>query len=286
MSVRRTIAIVWCIAAFVLMLACWMTYSGPYRWAADRQLEHFGSYELKITLFGPLIILMIPAGFIGGWGPPRPRTVATPEVRVANARRIARVIGIAGVVALAIGAAGGALGYVKMQTPMSHSELRLVKGDETAPAADLVTVTGIARPDLIVGYQETISGMASHWSFVPLVSQAWKPGDPIRFLLKTNQTAWMPPAGTAMPHMLTGGSPPFSMMTQPSVLKSHDLPGIVRAEYEKARIPLDPSVIVVEQSEGEVLAPYWMTAAGGGLLGACLLLAGLLGAINAKKAAR
>ncbi len=75
------------------------------------------------------------------------------------------------------------------------------------------------------------------------------------------------------------------MITQPSVLKRYELPGVVRAEYEKARIPLDSTVFVVEQSADEVLAPYWMTAAGGGLLGLCLLLAALLGGINARKAA-
>jgi hypothetical protein len=37
---------------------------------------------------------------------------------------------------------------------------------------------------------------------------------------------------------------------------------------------------------GEVYAPYWMVAAGGGLVGACLLLGGLIGAVNARKAVR
>jgi hypothetical protein len=288
MSVRRSLAVIWTIGAFLLMLWSWAFYAGPFLWAAEWQLEHFGSYQVKITLLGPLIILLIPAGFLGGWGPLAPRRIINPAVRVANAKRNAGVVAVLGVTALAIGAVGGAIGYPRMRTPPTRADLVLTTGAEPAPAADLVKITGIARPDMIVGYQETIAGSTSSWSFVPLVAPVWRPGEPIRFLLKTNQTAWLPPAGSDgpfMPRMLRHGNPPFRMTTEPSVLEQHGLPGIVRAEYEKARIPLDPKFAVIEQSEGEVLAPYWMTAAAGGLVGLCLLLAGLLGAVNARRAA-
>jgi hypothetical protein len=266
-----------------------MTYSGPYRWFAEWQMAHFGSYELKLTLFAPLIIMMIPVGFLAGWGPLVPPRATTPTERVANARRNARIIALLGLVSLAIGAAGGGLGYLKLQTPLRHADLVLNAGTEAAPTADLVAITAVARPDLIVGYQETAGGVTNHWSFVPLVAPAWRAGDPIRFLLKTNQTAWLPPTGgggPSMPHMLLSGNPPFRMITEPSVLERNDLPGAVRAQYEKAHIALDPGVVVVEQSEGEVFAPYWITAALGGLIGVCLLFAGLIGAVNAGKAAR
>jgi len=287
-SVRRSLAIIWVIGAFVVMLWGWMTWSGPYRWFAEWQMEHFGSYELKITLFAPLIILLIPVGFLAGWGPLGAPPVNRRVDRVANARRNARTIALLGSVSLAIGAVGGALGYLKMQTKLTHADLVLYVGTEVAPAADLVAVTGIARPDLIVGYEETAGGVTNHWSFVPLVAPVWRPADPIRFLLRTNQTAWIPPpgaGGSPMPHMLLGGNPPFRMITEPSVLALHDLPGAVRAQYEKAHIPLDPNVVVVNQSEGEVFTPYWITAGLGGLIGVCLLFGGLIGAVNAGKAA-
>src|SRR5258708_22112555 len=107
MSTRRSLAILWTAGAFGLMLWCWAFYVGPFRWAAEWQLEHFGSYNEKITLFGPLIVLLIPAGFLGGWGPPLPPKPLPPEVRVANARRNARIIAVCGVVALLGGMAGG-----------------------------------------------------------------------------------------------------------------------------------------------------------------------------------
>ena len=74
--------------------------------------------------------------------------------------------------------------------------------------------------------------------------------------------------------------------TEPSVLAQHELPGAVRAEYEKAHILLDPTVAVVEQSEGEMITPYWITAGLRGLIGVCLLFGGLIGVVNAGKAAR
>jgi len=286
--VRRSLAVIWIIGAFLVMLWCWMTYSGPYRWFAEWQMEHFGSYELKVTLFAPLIILLTPVGFLAGWGPLAAPPVSRRVNRVANARRNARAIALFGLLSLAIGVVGGALGYLKMQTKLPHANLVLNAGTEMAPAADLVAVTAIARPDLIVGYEETAGGVTNHWSFVPLVAPTWRPADPIRFLLRTNQTAWIPPPGSGgspMPRMLLGGNPPFRMITEPSVLARDDLPGAVRAQYEKAHIPLDPTVMVVNQSEGEVFTPYWITAGLGGLIGACLLFAGLIGAVNAGKAA-
>jgi hypothetical protein len=146
-----------------------------------------------------------------------------------------------------------------------------------------VKITAIARTDLITGYQETAGGVTHGWSFVPLVAPSWRAGEPIRFVLRTSQTAWLPPGG--YPQMLRRGTPPFRLTTEPSVLKHHDLPGLIRTEYEKARIPLDPALAVIEQSPGEVYAPYWMTAAGGGLVGVCLLLAGLIGTLNARRSA-
>jgi hypothetical protein len=287
-SVRRILAIIWSVGAFLMMLWGWIAFAGPYRWAAEWQVENFGSYQEKITLFGPLIVLLIPAGFLGGWGPPV-SAPTSPEVRTARARRTARIIALLGVVALVIGAVGGGLGYQRMQTPPSRAALVLSNGAELAPVADLVMVTGLARTDMIVGYQETIAGSTSHWRFVPLVAQGWRAGEAVRFVLRTNQTAWMPPpgmAGSPLPRMLQHDTPPFRMTTEPSVLRHHALPGIVRTEYEKAHVSLDPSLVVVEQSASEVYAPYWMTAAGGGIAGVCLLLGGLIGGINARKAAR
>ena len=57
MSVRRILAIIWSIVAFLVMLWGWIAFAGPYRWAAEWQVENFGSYQEKITLFGPLMVL-------------------------------------------------------------------------------------------------------------------------------------------------------------------------------------------------------------------------------------
>src|ERR1700678_1864065 len=114
MPLRRSLALVWTAGAFAVMLWSWMTYAGPYRWAAEWELERFGAYEERLTLFGPLILLLIPAGFLGGWGPFLQRPAIPPEARVANASRNARIVALLGVVALLIGAASGALGYMRM----------------------------------------------------------------------------------------------------------------------------------------------------------------------------
>ena len=284
MPVRRILAVVWTVGVLGAMVWFWATYSGPYRWAAEWQLARFGSYGEKITLLGPLLVLMIPAALLGGrrpWIVPH----ADPAVRAAHARRNAGILALLGFVVLLAGAAAGGLGYLRLQTPLTSADLVLITGTEPEPATDLVRVTGIARTDLIVGFEETIAGQARRSSFVPLTAPSWRPGEPIRFILRTNQTAWMPRDGAGAVQMLRRSNPPFRMVTEPSVLTRYHLPGVVKAEYEKARIVLDPSVALVEQSKDEVYAPYWIAAALGGLVGLCLMLGGAIGWGNARKAA-
>jgi hypothetical protein len=288
MSQRRLFALLWTIGAFAAMGWFWYSFSGPYQWFAEWEMRQFGSYEVKLTLFIPLLILLIPAGFIGGWGPPAKRPGA-PATRVANARRNARVMMAIGAAALLFGGLAGYLGYLKMNAPLSEARLVLNKGDEPAPVADLVTVTGVVRNDMIVTLTETSAGMTEKWTFVPLVGAAWKAGDPIRFILRTNQNAWIPSGGVGpgeMPHMIGPGNPAFRIITEPSVLARNGLPGVVRTEYEKVHVALDPAVVVVRQSAQEVFTTFLTAAFGGGLVGFILLLAGFLGFVNANKAAR
>src|SRR5262249_41445943 len=104
---------------------------------------------------------------------------------------------------------------------------------------------------------------------------------------RTNQDAWIAPAGSSgMPgvHLLRAGAPPFRMITQPSVLEWHELPGVVRAEYEKARVPLAPRLAGGGQTGGATGAAYLVAAAGGGLVGLCLVFGGLIGGVNARRA--
>ena len=86
--------------------------------------------------------------------------------------------------------------------------------------------------------------------------------------------------------LLRRGNPPFRLVTQPSVLKRYALPGIVQTEYEKARVTLDPGLRVIEQSAGEVYAPYWMAAAGGAIAGISLLAGSVIIAASARRMAR
>ena len=132
MPARRLFAILWCLAALALMLWSWASWQGPFRWAAEWQVRPFGSYNEKLTLFVPLILLMLPAGFIGGWGPLVPPP-ATHAARLASARRSVKVTAILGAVALLLGAVAGGLGYRRMQTPPMQATLVLTTGTEPAP---------------------------------------------------------------------------------------------------------------------------------------------------------
>ena len=145
-NVRRSLAIIWIITAFLVMLWCWMSFSGPYRWFAEWQMQHFGSYELELTLFGPRNRPADPGRVSGRLG-------AAGGIAGHHSRRFGwrmpgatHTIALLGLAALAVGAAGGGLGYLKLQTPLTHADLVLNAGTEVLPAADTVAVTAIALP--------------------------------------------------------------------------------------------------------------------------------------------
>ena len=80
------------IAGAMLMCICgalagywWWSYSGPFRWIAERQLQWFGSYEESITFvltaaiaFAPLLVVGAAVKKLGFPALPKPRAGRLP----------------------------------------------------------------------------------------------------------------------------------------------------------------------------------------------------------------
>jgi hypothetical protein len=286
MPTRRTLSMIWMVGSFAAAAWFWLSYSGPFRWAAEWQMDHLGQYEVKPTLVLILIVLLLPCGFLGRRSRPAGTAPVTPATDAASSARNARILVAIGAVACAICIVALALGFRRMETPLTRADLVLNTGEEAVPPVDLVSVTGIARTDMIVTFRESMgrTSPSREWKFVPLVPAGWQRNQPIRFILKTNQTAWFAPRGGI--HALERNAPVFRITTEPAVLSAYELPGAVRARYERSNIPLASTVEVIEQSPEKIEEPYWITAAVSGVVYLALLPGGLIAWIRSKRSPR
>lgn len=270
-AILRLINAVWCIAVIGYIAWGWYAYAGLYRMAAEWQMAQFGSYRVLLTALLPALVLMLPSFIVAVW---LQRASGTIQRAPADPRRGLWAITVAGLVALAVAALAGALGYQKLTRTPLLAELDLRK-TASLPQADRFVITGLARTDLMLSLETETRGARRNYAYIPLTPPDWRRGQSLTFFLRTDQNAWLPPGGGALIR-LAPGQAPFLMTTQPAVIESHNLPGPVREAYRTHNIALDRQLYVFSQDTAAELEHYWITAGVGGLVGlACLAAAGI-----------
>src|SRR5258705_4090586 len=243
----------------------WYAYTGLYRLAAEWQLEQFGSYQVKLTLLFPLMVLLMPAAVLVSL------TGMQDQLRGADSGAGSPAIFVLlGVVALAVAAGAGWYGYAKSMETVDVESLDLSKGD--TPRSTHVTITGIARTEYIIEFGKKTSGTAILDRYIPLTPASWRPGQPLVYFMKTNMTAYMPPGGGGM-LMLSPRTPAFQITTEPGVLVRDGLPGPIGEGYRKNNIAVASPPIVLDLSPGADLQPFFVTAGVSGILGFVMLVA-------------
>jgi hypothetical protein len=243
----------------------WYSYTGLFRLAAEWQLEQFGSYQVKLTLIVPLLVLLIPGAVLA--------KVFGVETQMRSAGPGAGSPGIfalLGVAALAVAVGAGCYGYWKSTEKVEIESVDLSKGD--TPRSTHVAITGIARTEYIVEFETKTGSTTTLDRYVPLTAAAWRQGQPLVYFMKTNTTAYMPPGGGRV-FLLSQRTPPFQMTTQPGVLVSDGLPGPVGERYRKNNIALAAPPIVLNLSAGVDVQPFYVTAGVSGMLGFFMLVA-------------
>lgn len=63
-SVLKPVIWLYVAAACAYIFYEWYSYTGLYRLTAEWQLEHYGSYQLKLTLIVPILVLLTPAAVL------------------------------------------------------------------------------------------------------------------------------------------------------------------------------------------------------------------------------
>ena len=278
--------VVWLVGGGLYILYAWTTYSGLYRWAAEWEMAQWGSYEVEGTLVGLFFALIaLPAGVLALLGKLLGRSDASAAFTAAmgkpavGTRQVSpRLLALIGVAAIAVAAGAGWLGYHKSQQPVIFEAVNLADGK--APQSDHVEMTGVARTDMIVQFEETINGDKTVSTYLPLTAPDWTGSQPITYFLRPAVNAVAGPNGY---QMLDANTAPFEL-TLKGVLFSNDLPGAVRTEYEKHGLTLASPAYVLDTKTDVDLEIYWEVAGGAGITALVLLLTAALMPIAQRRA--
>jgi hypothetical protein len=243
----------------------WYSYTGLYRLAAEWQLEHYGSFSVKLSLIVPLLILIIPGAVLA-----RLFGVQDQLRAAGSGAGSPGMFALLGVVALAVAVGAGWFGYEKTTETVEVESLDLSKNDTSRSTH--VAITGVAHTEYMIEFETKTTGRTTLDRYIPLTPAAWRRGEPLVYFLKTNATVYLPPGGGRM-FEFSQRTPPFQMTTQPGILVRDGLPGPVGERYRKNNIAVASPPIMLDLAPGADVAPFFVTAGVSGLLGFCMLVA-------------
>jgi hypothetical protein len=286
--VHQALIIVYFVLVFGYPMYGWMTYSGLYRWLAEFELAHFGSYYAGYTfmaaffmlLFGGMLVVAAAdrALRLARGEPARIAVPRAPAPQVAKPQIGTRGLVIVALVGIVVGTVAGLLGYRKSQETYAFEPLNLADGNQ--PRSSHVELTATAAPSMQIQYIEKTTGETRTTVFIPLLPPQWHQGVPIVYFLRPHSAYYVGPNGT---FPLSEESRAFHIQQQ-GVLMRNDIPGVVTTAYEKRGIKLGTPPIVLDTDTRADLDVYWIIAIMAGLMGLILLLSVSTLRIRARRA--
>lgn len=277
-SVLKGVIWLYVAAAGAYVFYGWYSYTGLYRLAAEWQLEHYGSFSVKLSLIVSLLILLIPGLVLA-----RLFGVQTRLRDAGSGAGSPGMFALLGVVALAVAVGAGWFGYEKTTETVEVESLDLSKND--TPRSTHVAITGVARTEYMIEFETKSAGRTTLDRYIPLTPAAWRRGEPLVYFLKTNATVYLPAGGGRM-FEFSQRTPPFQMTTQPGVLVRDGLPGPVGERYRKNNIAVASPPMMLDLAPGAEVTPFFVTAGVSGLLGFCMLVAAGAVAIRQRRLAQ
>lgn len=210
----------------------WATYSGPYRWFAERQLDWSGSYEVKFTgimvvfacVLSAAVVTQIAASLVPDRSDPRTADLHARMDAFGNwLTRNTYLLAMTGVV-VALAAVGG---FMVIQARMGGGFVTVAA--ETlerggAPGGTFVRVEGRGLWDQTVSYEQTGGDSPGVKTIVPVVSPGWQPGQSVALFARIDDAARQ---RLAIEKREGEEHPALS-----GLLIANDLEGIARTELE------------------------------------------------------
>ncbi len=255
------------------------TYSGLYRWAAEWQMDHFGSYDVELTAIGLIFVLFLtPLVVMGVYLKGRPAEISNDVLtRVAlgataptsgegsKAALVCVVIGLLGIFV-----AGGAyrLGNAKSKQALTFEPLDLA--EHRMPKTKYVEVKGVVQTGMTVEFTETTNGSKTVTEYLPLTPNGWKTSEPIVFFLRPHGNVII---ANNQSYNFDTDTAPFEIKL-PGVLFRNDLPGPVISQYEKHGVKIASPHMVLDTNTSAVLDIYWEVALISAIMGVVALITG------------
>lgn len=269
---RMTSSVLWAIRLYLAATAAWLVwgwseYAGPFKWAAEWQLQQFGYYGLKLTLFIPLLALWLPALVVAQRVGVMDR-VFGPLLSQGGGprRRWAGRLAWLSLLPLVVGVAAGAW-YAVPHAPPTMGTLDLTAGDAAPPPVDLVDVTGVVQRRYGLSVTEA-GGAGDAHSYLPLTGPHWTVRDPVQYVLD-----WRTGAGAAALQTEAGGV----VRVDRAGLERDGLPGLVREGFRRDLTLAEPVYVVRPGAEP---GDEWLfMAVGAGVLAVVLLLSAAIMAV-------
>jgi hypothetical protein len=226
----------------------WVTYSGPYRWFAERQLAWSNEYDVKFTglmvLFACLLtgvaITQIAASFVPERSDPGAAALhARMDAFGTFLTRNTYLLAMTGVV-VALALVGG---FMMIQARLSGGFVTvaaeaLERGH--APEGVFARVEGRQLWDRTVSFTKTGSDSGTK-TIVPIVSTGWQPGQPVALFVRMDDYVLRRLSSDAREN----GTPPALS----GLLSAGDLDGIARTELEGKAMVIADRHYVLDQGE-------------------------------------
>ena len=260
------------IAGGILMCLCgalagywWWSYSGPFRWIAERQLQWFGSYEESITFiltaavaFAPLLVVGWAVKKLGFAAPAKPQTQPGESSWGMKWGHYA-VSGFFLLIGLIVGGIGVSE-YVRATRESRSTPFTLID-IEAGKKVDRLWVEVEGKPLLDLAGGMNSSG--GERAYVPVVSENWKRGQPIWVYLEVAEhqmdATLKAPRGKYQGMVSLGG-----------------LPGMVREDFKRRGLMPAEGYVMIDYQEGpekKLGGAYFLLVTGGAI---CLFAVGLL----------
>jgi hypothetical protein len=255
------------------------TYSGPYQWAAEWQMKHFGEYDIELTALGVILIpLIIPFVFMAIYmkGRPAPISDAVMDRMSLGATaptggegsKAALICVVLGFLGIFVAAGAYRLGNNKSKQALTFEPIALA--GHAMPRTRHIELKGWVRTDMTVEFTEDNNGSKTVTSYMPVTARDWKETDPLIFFLRPNGNVLI---ANNQSYNIGPNAEPFEVKL-PGVLFRNDLPGPVRAQYEKHSLKLASPYMVLDTNTKAELDIYWEVTALAAITGVVVLLVG------------
>lgn len=260
------------LGAVGLAVTWWVSYTGPYRWFAELQLDRSGEYDVKFTgimvlfacVLSATLVTQIAASLVPDRSESEKQATAAMSARMdAFGNWMARNHYLLAMTGAVVGLAGVG-GFMLIQVRLSGrfvtvAAASLERGG--APAGSFARLEGRQLWDQTVGFKNINGDSPGTKTIVPVVSPGWQPGQPVALFARIDDSElqWL----TAEKRE-SGKVPTLS-----GLLTANDLEGIARTELAEEGIAIAGRHFVLDQG----VTPEFREGLGKILLGVSAVLA-------------